>query len=108
MTDSVNDDALSVTISADGAIVVHGDIDIAGGPVLEAAIVRPEQIFPIVIDLEDVFFIDSSGLRSLLSASRRAKASDSHVALRSVGPEVARLLEITGTTGQFVIETSRA
>ncbi len=108
MTDSVNDDALSVTISADGAIVVHGDIDIAGGPVLEAAIVRPEQIFPIVIDLEDVFFIDSSGLRSLLSASRKAKASDSHVALRSVGPEVARLLEITGTTGQFVIETSRA
>ncbi len=108
MTDSVNDDALSVTISDDGAIVVHGDIDIAGGPVLEAAIVRPEQIFPIVIDLEDVFFIDSSGLRSLLSASRRAKASDSHVALRSVGPEVARLLEITGTTGQFVIETSRA
>jgi anti-sigma B factor antagonist len=88
--------------------VVHGDIDIAGGPVLEAAIVRPEQTLPIVIDLEDVFFIDSSGLRSLLGASRKAKASDSHVTLRSVGPEVARLLEITGTTGQFVIETSRA
>jgi anti-sigma B factor antagonist len=108
MTDFANDDALSVTISNDGAIVVHGDIDIAGGPVLEAAIVRPEQTLPIVIDLEDVFFIDSSGLRSLLGASRKAKASDSHVTLRSVGPEVARLLEITGTTGQFVIETSRA
>lgn len=108
MTDRVNDDVLSVTISDDGAIVVHGDIDIAGGPVLEAAIVRPEQTFPIVIDLEDVFFIDSSGLRSLLGASRKAKANDSHVALRSVGPEVTRLLEITGTTGHFVIETSRA
>ncbi len=108
MTDPVNDDVLSVSISDDGAIVVHGDIDIAGGPVLEAAIVRPEQTFPIVIDLEDVFFIDSSGLRSLLGASRKAKASDSHVALRSVGPEVTRLLEITGTTGQFVIESSRA
>lgn len=108
MTDPMNDDALSITLSDDGAIVVHGDIDIAGGPVLEAAIGRPAQAFPIVIDLADVFFIDSSGLRSLLSASFKAKACDSHVALRSVGPEVARLLEITGTTAQFVIESSRA
>jgi anti-anti-sigma factor len=108
MTDRVNDDALSVTVAEDGAIVVRGDIDIAGGPVLEAALARPEQIFPIVIDLEDVSFIDSSGLRSLLGASRMANANASHVALRSVGPEVTRLLEITGTTGQFVIEASRA
>jgi anti-sigma B factor antagonist len=108
MTDYAGDDALSVSVSADGAIVVNGDIDIAGGPVLEAAITRPDQGFPIVIDLENVFFVDSSGLRSLLGASRKAKANDSHVALRSVGSEVARLLEITGTTGQFVIESSRA
>jgi anti-anti-sigma factor len=108
MQDHVNDDAMIVTISNDGAIVVHGDIDIAGGPLLDAAVVRPEQRLPIVIDLEHVSFIDSSGLRSLLGASRKAKAGSSHVALRSVGPEVARLLEITGTTGQFVIENSRA
>ena len=62
---------------------------------------------PIVIDLGDVYFIDSSGFRSLLSASRRARARKSDVVLRNIGSEVLRLLEITGTTEHFSIETSR-
>lgn len=107
MLNPASDDALKVSISDDGAIVVSGDIDVAGVAVLEPAIAHPER-FPIVIDLENVSFIDSSGIRSLLGASRNAKARDSHVALRLVGPEVTRVLEITGTTGQFVIESSRA
>lgn len=101
------DDTLTVEIGDDGAITVHGDIDMAGGPVVEAAILQREDHRPVVIDLADVFFIDSSGLRSLLAASRRAQARNTHVVLRSVGPEVARLLEITGTTSQFVIESRR-
>ena len=60
-----------------------------------------------VIDLGDVFFIDSSGLRSLLGASRRARTRGATVVLRNVGSEVLRLLEITGTTEHFSIETSR-
>ena len=57
--------------------------------------------------LRDVFFIDSSGLRSLLGASRRAQARNTVVVLRSVGAQVERLLQITGTTDQFVIESGR-
>ena len=106
MTDPSNDEMLDVTIAEDGAIVVRGDIDIAGGPLLEASIARPEQTMPIVIDLAGVHFIDSSGLRSLLGAVRRAKTASSHVTLRNVGPEVMRLLEITGTAGQFQMEPS--
>jgi len=99
--------SLTVEIDPDGTIVVHGDIDIAGGPTLEAAILSQESNNSIVIDLGDVSFIDSSGLRSLLGASRRAHARDSTVKLRSVGPEVTRLLQITGTSDQFTIESSR-
>jgi anti-sigma B factor antagonist len=102
-----NQDSLTVDNDSSGVIVVHGDIDVAGGPILEAAILDREPIGPVVIDLVDVFFIDSSGLRSLLGASRRARERGATVVLRGVGSEVLRLLDITGTTHHFSIETSR-
>ena len=107
MNDAGRNESLTVEVGSDGAIVVHGDIDIAGGPTLEAAILSRETTQQIVIDLGDVLFIDSSGLRSLLGASRRAQARDSTVILRSVGPEVTRILQLTGTADQFTIESGR-
>ena len=107
MTDMGSQDSLTVDNGDGGVIVVHGDIDVAGGPILEAAIRERETDGPVVIDLGDVYFIDSSGLRSLLGASRRARDHDRKVTLRRVGPEVLRLLEITGTTEHFSIETGR-
>ncbi|HEY0521601.1 MAG TPA: STAS domain-containing protein [Ilumatobacteraceae bacterium] len=97
-------DALTVEHDADGVVVVHGDIDVAGGPVLDAAIREREGVGPLVIDLGDVHFIDSSGLRSLLGANRRAHDRATDVTLRHVRPEVRRLLEITGTLDHFIIE----
>ena len=107
MTEMGNQDSLSVDTDAAGTIIVHGDIDVAGGPILDVAIREHEEDGPLVMDLGDVFFIDSSGLRCLLAASRRARDRGATVALRHVGSEVLRLLEITGTTEHFVIETAR-
>ena len=95
---------LSVDVDTSGAFVVHGDIDIAGGPTLESYVLRSDDEMPIVLDLRDVDFIDSSGLRTLLSAARRAQQHDTCVRLRHVGPALRRMLEITGTSGQFEIE----
>ncbi|MEP7112184.1 MAG: STAS domain-containing protein [Ilumatobacteraceae bacterium] len=102
-----NQDSLTIESDANGVIVVHGDLDVAGGPILEAAILQREIDGPVTIHLGDVYFIDSSGLRSLLSASRRAREHGAMVVLRDVGAEVLRLLEITGTTVNFTIETAR-
>ncbi len=104
MTEMGNSDSLTIDHDLNGVIVVHGDIDVAGGPILEAAIRERENDGPVVIDLADVYFIDSSGLRSLLGASRRAHDRNTTVVLRDVGSEVLRLLEITGTTEQFSID----
>jgi anti-sigma B factor antagonist len=103
----MNEDSLTVDFDGGGTIVVHGDIDMAGGPALEAAILQCEEAQRLVIDLADVSFIDSSGLRTLLGASRRARTRGADVVLRSVGPEVIRLLDITGTTSQFEVESHR-
>ena len=95
---------LSVDVDTSGAFVVHGDIDIAGGPTLENYVLGSTDGMPIVLDLRDVEFIDSSGLRTLLAAARRAQRHDTRVGLRNVGPAVRRMLEITGTSSQFEIE----
>jgi anti-anti-sigma factor len=99
--------SLIVDRDEDGVLVVHGDIDVAGGPILEAALLKSQSSSQVVIDLGDVFFIDSSGLRCLLGASSRARERGTNVVLRHVGNEVLRLLQITGTTAQFSIEDNR-
>jgi anti-sigma B factor antagonist len=95
---------LSVEVGADDTIVVRGDIDIAGGPTLDAVLIQRQSLEPLVLDLTDVSFVDSSGLRCLISASRRSAERSQVVTLRGVGAGVLRLLEITGTTGLFDIE----
>ena len=105
MTDPSNNGFLSIETAADGTVVVRGDIDIAGGPSLEAALVQRATDTHLVVDVGGVSFMDSSGLRNLLAASRRAKQQGSDVVLRNVGPVVWRLLEITGTMGQFAVES---
>lgn len=98
-----SNESLTVSIDDDGVVIAAGDVDLAGGPVLEQAILRQEASGPVVIDLSAVDFIDSSGLRSLLWASRRAKDRGADVELRSPSPGVQRLLSLTGTAEQFVL-----
>jgi len=102
------DGALNVDITENGVIFVAGEIDMAGGPVLEAALRERDSDDPLVVDLEGVSFIDSSGLRSLLGASQRASERGSSLVLRAAGPEVMRLIDITGTSSMFVLEGPRS
>jgi anti-sigma B factor antagonist len=97
-------ESIRVSLDDDGAVIAEGDIDLAGGPLLDAAIARVENAKPLVIDLAAVEFIDSSGLRSLLAASRRADTRGTRVVLRSPSTGVVRLLTITGTTDQFEVQ----
>jgi anti-sigma B factor antagonist len=106
VSDSANQ-VVTVDVGDDGVIVVRGEVDMAAGPLLDGAIEAQERDDPVVLDLGGVEFIDSSGLRRLLGASRRASARGSSVVLRDVSPEVGRLLDITGTAGQFTLESRR-
>ena len=106
-----NRNLLTTTVDDEGIVSVAGDIDMAGGPLLEAVMLRREAQLSVngdlVVDVEGVQFIDSSGLRSLLAAARRASARSARLELRAVGPEVIRLFEITGTLDQFNIVSLR-
>jgi anti-anti-sigma factor len=108
-----NEKLLTVTTADDGTLLVAGDIDMAGGPILEQATrVREAELTTggggdLVLDLAEVQFIDSSGLRTLLAAARRGADRKTVLELRSVGPEILRLFEITGTVDQFKIASRR-
>lgn len=106
-----NRNLLTTSVADDGTISVSGDIDMSGGPILEELMLRREGMLGVaedlVVDVEGVQFIDSSGLRSLLAASRRAAGRSARLELRAVGPEIIRLFEITGTLDQFNIVSLR-
>ena len=80
---------------ADGVLVLRlsGELVLVSEPLLAAALARADGR-PVRIDLAELAFMDSTGLRALLSASR--ELSD----LQLTGPlqaPVRRLLELTQT-----------
>jgi anti-sigma B factor antagonist len=81
---------------------VSGEIDIATTPEVDEAVARlttPD----IVLDLSEVTFMGSSGLASLLRASRRATELGGSLVLRQPSRAVRDLLEMTHLTDRFTI-----
>lgn len=98
-------DPLTVREIAGGWAVV-GEIDASTAPTLEAALADlPEGGEPVVLDLGDVTFIDSSGLRVLIALASRASDGGRSVKIDRPSPTVARLLEITGLAEMFGLES---
>jgi len=75
-------------------VAVDGDVDLASSGDLEAALEAAES--DVVLDLRRVGFMDSSGLNSLLTASRKLDERSRRLAL-VIEPAgtVGRLLDIT-------------
>jgi len=102
--------ALDVEVSAEGpdlCIVLTGEVDPHTAPRVEGE-VRAGLLSPIVetltIDLRGVSFMDSSGLRVLISAHRSMRERGGKLVLRAPSPTVSRLLEITQLAGEIEIQ----
>jgi anti-anti-sigma factor len=89
-------------------LALHGELDLVGAPLLQSEI-ESEAVAAaglIVLDLEDLQFIDSSGLRVILSANERARERGQGFALTRGSPQVQRLLSIAGVSGHLQIISS--
>jgi anti-sigma B factor antagonist len=83
-------------------LVVRGDLDVAVGVefvnAVEEVLVGDGSIAEVVIELGEVEFIDSSGLRALLQLRQ---TFGERVQVGTISPSVQRLLELTGTLEHF-------
>lgn len=81
-------------------ITVSGEIDLASAPKLETALVaQPDQT--VIVDLLEVGFMDSTGLRSLLSARDALEEGGGRLILVFDEGPVERILDLTGLTDRF-------
>jgi anti-sigma B factor antagonist len=82
----------------DHVIVVAGELDLATGPQLETRLDRVIESTDgdVAVDLADVGYIDSTGLRVLLAAHDRLAQNHRKLAVRNPSVQVVRLLEICG------------
>ena len=99
MTEAGTNDTLRVHVAPDGTIVASGDIDVAGGPVLDAVIVEHEAVAPdgvVVIDLTDVTFLASVGMSVLVAAQEAADAMAVRFAVVADGVVTRRPIRLLG------------
>ena len=103
MTDAelVFDQGLTIRVSRQAgslALLLSGELDLASAPALDEQLREAEasDARAIVLDLRDLSFIDSIGLRSILVAARNSQLDGNRLGIVRGDGEVARLLEITG------------
>ena len=90
---------IDVTRDADRVVLsLEGELDMATAPRLQSAIDEPALagISELVLDLRELQFIDSTGLRLILTALQSSRARGQEFAITRGSPQVERLLSITG------------
>jgi anti-sigma B factor antagonist len=81
-------------------VSLRGELDLATASTLEAALQEAESAnnaVPIVLDLRQLAFIDSSGLRVMLAAAKRADDRDRRFILVRGSDQVDRVFRVTGS-----------
>ena len=78
-------------------VTVAGEIDISTvAPLRERLFEVAASGAPLVIDLEQVSFIDSVGLATLVGAAKRVAAYGGSLQLACARPKIRQLLRLTG------------
>ena len=91
-------DALVVTAS--------GRLDSNSAAALEAVLPARTQASPkVVLDLSDVPYVSSAGLRVLLIGAKAARAAGHKLVLTGLSDSVREVFDISGFTSIFAIET---
>lgn len=84
---------------------ISGELDIATTPQLEREVNRAiaEKANTILIDLENLSFIDSSGLRMFLHLNQQAAQDGWRLTIANPSEQVRAILRVTGTESELPI-----
>jgi anti-sigma B factor antagonist len=77
---------------------LHGELDLLGAPLLQREVESPavRATGIIVLDLQDLQFVDSAGLRVILLAHERAQLHGQELVLTRGSQQVRRLFAVAG------------
>ncbi|HEX3824697.1 MAG TPA: STAS domain-containing protein [Mycobacteriales bacterium] len=86
-------------------VAVTGEIDVATAPSLQAKLVELVTAgkVDLIVDLQGVDFLDSTGLGVLVSTVKRARSGGGDLSLVCTHPNLLKVFEITGLTKVFAI-----
>ena len=92
---------LTITSHSEGETVrlaLEGELDLASAGQVQDGLAEAEASAArrIVIDLDGLAFIDSTGLRTLIEADARARERGSELVLRPGDESIQRVFELTG------------
>jgi anti-sigma B factor antagonist len=89
---------------------VGGEIDVYTAPKLREQLIElvNEGKFHLVVDLEKVDFLDSTGLGVLVGGLKRVRNHDGSLELVCTQDKILKIFRITGLTKVFPIHTSVA
>ncbi len=79
-------------------VVARGELDMASSDQLSTALEPALSAHArlVIVDLSDVTFLDSSGLRAIVRASNALQDAGGRLVVEGVSGAVARVLEVTG------------
>ena len=89
-------------------VAVGGEIDVYTAPKLRDKITElvADGVYDIVIDMEEVEFLDSTGLGVLVGGLKKVRAHDGSLQLICTQDRLLKIFRITGLAKVFVIHDS--
>jgi anti-sigma B factor antagonist len=103
-------DLTLATSEVDGTtiVAVGGEIDVYTAPKLRDKITElvADGVYKIVIDMEAVEFLDSTGLGVLVGGLKKVRAHDGSLELICTQDRLLKIFRITGLAKVFVIHDS--
>ncbi|MGQ0744808.1 MAG: STAS domain-containing protein [Acidimicrobiales bacterium] len=89
---------------------VAGEIDVYTAPSLREKLVGlvTEGRRQVVVDLEGVDFLDSTGLGVLVGGLKRLRSNEGEMCLVCTRPQILKVFEITGLNTAFAIHANQA
>src|ERR671922_1634767 len=95
-------------VDSHAVVDVKGEIDVYTAPKLRENLIElvSEGSYDVVVNLEGVDFLDSTGLGVLVGALKRVKAHDGSLALVCTQDKILKIFKLPGLTKVFPIHSS--
>lgn len=87
--------------------MLSGDVDLERSPLVRRALLEAlRDRRPLIVDLSQVSYIDSSGIASLVEAYQTARKQDTPFLLAAVSPKALRVMQLARLDRVFALHDS--